>query len=422
MAIAIQAWWLQHLLKKKQNPHRHQSLGLGVIFIVSIFLSSVSPFLLKPAVGQINNTPVTPSQPAPSSFGQQLMQQVLQCIQGKTPKQQQVNQTALQETAMQCILQEVMLAPNGRLRPDASDRMSALLKASGVSLPQRIGKGQANIQLDFVANNPIFSVPVRIGRQTKSFLLDTGSSHTVINAQTAKQLELESYPIPVSILKHKPVIGGNLSNVQTSAYFLPILGVNSATVSGLYGLGLPLESMPENIYGVLGLDFLSNFDVIINPQKQQMQLLAPSRPVAGAIPLVGNFGIMTAQVYINGKGPFNFIVDTGAYTMMLSKPLAQQLEIDNPKGEKTEMIMGFGGAEQVKKIQLAQVKLQQHEATQIDAVILENSSIFNVPGVQGIIGQNFLNRYQQHWRFGKQNALGFVESGSLVLTPLSKPL
>jgi hypothetical protein len=70
-----------------------------------------------------------------------------------------------------------------------------------------------------------------------------------------------------------------------------------------------------------------------------------------------------------------------------------------------------------KPTKLAQVSLQQHQSTNLDAVIL-GSSVLNVLGVDGIVGQNFLNQYQQHWRFGERNELGFPEEGSLVLSPL----
>jgi hypothetical protein len=66
------------------------------------------------------------------------------------------------------------------------------------------------------------------------------------------------------------------------------------------------------------------------------------------------------------------------------------------------------------------VSLQQHQANQIDGVILDNSNIFNLLGIEGIVGQSYLTKYQQRWHFGKRNALGFVDSGSLVLTPLMK--
>jgi predicted aspartyl protease len=313
-------------------------------------------------------------------------------------------------------LQVVTLAPNGKFRPDAFERLAAFMEAAGIKLPKPISQGQASVQLSFAGESSIFTIPVRIGRQTQTFILDTGNSQTIINTQIAQQLGLNSNPIPNGLLEYKPVIGNNLKGLEVNTHALPVLGVNSATVAGIHGLGLPTQALPKDISGVLGLDFLSNFDVVLNPKQKQLHLLPPSGPVADAIPLKGSFGILTAQVYINGQGPFTFAVDTGAYAMMVSQTVAQKLGIDDRHAQTAE-IFGFGGRETVKKIKLNKLQIQQHQANEIDAVIVEQSNILKLPGVEGIIGQNFLNRYQQHWRFGKPNALGVVESGSLVLQP-----
>lgn len=35
------------------------------------------------------------------------------------------------------------------------------------------------------------------------------------------------------------------------------------------------------------------------------------------------------------------------------------------------------------------------------------------------VGQNFLERYLQSWRFGDRNKLGFAEQDRLLLTPVN---
>jgi hypothetical protein len=47
-----------------------------------------------------------------------------------------------------------------------------------------------------------------------------------------------------------------------------------------------------------------------------------------------------------------------------------------------------------------------------------NNELLDLLGVDGIVWQNYLNQYQQHWRFGEPNSLGFPEAGSLTLKPL----
>ncbi|PLZ96586.1 hypothetical protein CEN50_18125 [Fischerella thermalis CCMEE 5268] len=391
MKIKCKAHWTRHLLKT------------SVIIITTTGLLSA----LKSTIAQV---------PA-NNLGQQLLQQTSQCIRSKLPDSPPSNLEALQTASMQCVLQVTMLAEDGSIRPDASDRITALVAATGVSLPQPVSQGQANIPLKLLPNTNVFTLPVQIGGQSKTFLLDTGASASIINSQTATQLNLQGTPIPNDFMKYV-VVGNDCSKVQASFHKLPPVAVNAAKVQGLLGISMSQNSIPVNTSGVLGLDFLTNFDVVINPKKLQLQLLPPSPPVTRAIPLQGKLGNMIAQAKINGQGPFNFLLDTGAETTVISKSLATKLKIDQTKLTKTE-VSEFCGTEKAQKIKLSQLNLSQHQATQIDAVILESDNIFKVLGIQGIIGQNFLNRYQQHWRFGKRNPLGYTESGSLVLTPLS---
>ncbi|MBD2430316.1 MULTISPECIES: retropepsin-like aspartic protease [Fischerella] len=392
MKIKCKANWTRHLLKK------------SVVIITTTGLLGG----LKSTIAQI---------PA-NNLGEQLLQQTSQCIKSKLPDTPPSNNLeALQTASMQCVLQVTMLAEDGSIRSDASDRITALVAATGVSLPQPVSQGQAKIPLKLLPNTNVFTLPVQIGGLSKTFLLDTGASASIINSQTATQLNLQGTPIPNDFMKYV-VIGNDCSKVQASFHKLPPIAVNAAKVQGLFGIGMSQNSIPVNTSGVLGLDFFTNFDVVINPKKLQLQLLPPSTPVTGAIPLQGKLGNMIAQAKINGQGPFNFLLDTGAETTVISKSLATKLKIDQTKLTKTE-VSGFCGTEKAQKIKLSQLNLQQHQATQIDAVILESDNIFKVLGIQGIIGQNFLNRYQQHWRFGKRNPLGYTESGSLVLTPLS---
>ncbi|MER3491667.1 MAG: hypothetical protein C4323_04630 [Mastigocladus sp. ERB_26_2] len=391
MKIKCKANWTRHLLKT------------SVVIITTTGLLSG----LKSTIAQV---------PA-NNLGQQLLQQPSQCIRSKLPDSPPSNLEALQTASMQCVLQVTMLAKDGSIRPGASDRITALVAATGVSLPQPVSQGQANIPLKLLPNTNVFTLPVQIGGLSKTFLLDTGASASIINSQTATQLNLQGTPIPNDFMKYV-VVGNDCSTVQASFHNLPPIAVNAAKVQGLFGIGMSQNSIPVNTSGVLGLDFLTNFDVVINPKKLQLQLLPPSPPVTGAIPLQGKLGNIIAQAKINGQGPFNFLLDTGAETTVISKSLATKLKIDQTKLTKTE-VSGFCGTEKAQKIKLSQLNLSQHQATQIDAVILESDNIFKVLGIQGIIGQNFLNRYQQHWRFGKRNPLGYTESGSLVLTPLS---
>lgn len=366
-------------------------------------------------------SPIQLTQTPPSNasqLGQELIQQLTECVQKKLSNNpQQPSLDRIQALAMQCTLRVVMLTPDGKVRPDANKRMTALIQATGIALPKSSSQGQASVTLKPLPNSRVFTVPVTIGGQSKTFLLDTGASNSILDQQIVQQLKLEGTPIPNDLLAYF-VVGSDCSQVNATLHSLPPLTVQSAQVEGLNGMGLPKTAIPGNSSGVLGLDFLKGFDLVVNPKSLKLQLLPPSRPIAGAIPLVGKLGVMTTQVKINGQGPFSFLLDTGADTMVLSERLASRLSLNSTTAKKVE-VRGFCGNESGKQTQLKRVSLQQHEVAQLDAVILENR-VLDLLGVEGIVGQNFLTQYQQHWQFGPPNELGFPEKGSLELTPLTQ--
>lgn len=395
---------LRCLRKKIKNPYLGIAMAGGLL--TTVYLA-----WLQPATSQTK---------LDVNLGRELVSQIRECVQDKLANPSSTNTQAMHVVSMRCVFNVAVLEKDGKVRSDASNRVTALFSAMGVKPPKPNSQGSAsNIGLRYLPRSRVFTVPVSIGNKTSNFLLDTGASASVISTKTAEQLRLMGVPIPGDVLKYMGV-GNNCSKLKANSHSLPVIAVSSAQVSGLNGLGVSPNSIPGKTSGILGLDFLSNFDVVVNPKTQRLQLLQPSQPVESAIPLQGKLGAVTAQVKINGQGPYTFMLDTGADVMVLSQPLAQKLGINNSKAKQT-YVQGLCGTEKAKEVKLNQVSLQQHQVNKVDAVVLNNNSIFHMLGVEGIIGQNFLTRYQQHWRFGERSPLGYPEKGSLTLTPVASP-
>ncbi|MEY3869903.1 MAG: hypothetical protein RLZZ338_3794 [Cyanobacteriota bacterium] len=356
----------------------------------------------------------TPKRLAPVS--QEMMQEITDCVIKKVANPQKPTPEELQSSAMECVIRVVILDKNGKIRPDANQRMTTLIKSTGISLPKTQSQGESTLKLEPLTKSNLFTIPVKIGETHQKFILDTGASNSIIDSKIAEALGLKGNRIPSDILAYF-VVGNNCSQVTATVHSLPPLSVNQAQVKGMNGMGLPKTSIPGEASGVLGLDFLKNFDVIINPQTLELKLLPPKPIVSGGIPLKGTLGVMTTEVKINGVGPFKFLLDTGADSMVLSNRLLGKLSLNTAQAKNID-VKGFCGNEPGKQITLDRVTLGQNEVKKLDSVILENKTL-DILGVDGIIGQNFLNHYQQHWQFGPANELGFPETGSLTLTPLT---
>ncbi len=350
-----------------------------------------------------------------------LLIQVQQCIQKETT---QKSVAATQDIATRCVMSVVMLNPDGTVRTDASDRMTTLLKATGATLPKAIVQGQANIALQGLTAQGIFTVPVQIKNQTLSFILDSGASNSILDTQIAGRLGLTGQPVPSDFLGYLAV-GQQFAKQKMMLYRLPPLKVGEAQVSQLFGIGLSTTMLPFKTAGILGLDFLGRFDMVLNPQRRSLQLIKPSRPVASGIALEGRLGVMTTpKVYVNGKGPYRFLVDTGASVTSLSERLAEQLSLKT-QVDPSLRVAGLGGKTMARRSQLERLSLQTIQISKLNVLVV-NSPVFQTLGIEGIIGQDILNRYVQHWRFGPVGPLGTPETGSLNLTPyqingLSKP-
>jgi predicted aspartyl protease len=354
-----------------------------------------------------------PPNPNANTQGQALLQELIECVSLSVPTGTIPTLDELQVSSTKCVFQVVVLAPDGSIRADANERMIALIQATGVTLPKPITQGQAAIKLTPIPEQNLLSVSVILGDKPRRFLLDTGASNSIVDQQITQQLGLEGSPIPNELLTYM-VVGDNCADVSASLHEMPAMRVDQATAEGITGLGLPKTAIPGQASGVLGLDFISGFDMILNPQTLELQLLPPSPSTPDAIPLQGKMGIMTTQVSINGQGTYTFLLDTGADTMVISEALSQKLSLDPAEIQETE-VKGFCGIEKGKKTVLKQVQLQDYQVPNLDVVILE-SEVLKLLGVDGIVGQNFLNQFQQHWRFGPRNELGFPNEGSLVLT------
>jgi predicted aspartyl protease len=352
-----------------------------------------------------------------------LLQEVKECLQQQginkkdtAPSNPAEPTAAAQEITERCIFSVVMLNPNGSVRADATDRMANLMRQMGTQMPRPKGQGQAALTFTSQPGEALFRVPVSIQKQRFSFLLDTGASNSVIDHQTARKLGLQGKPASARLLSYLTV-GQQPSSQAPMIYSLPTLVLGRARVSQMVGIGLSTQVPPFKSDGILGLDFLSQFDVVIRPKQKRLSLLRSSAPVSNGIPLQGRLGVMTTPtIYINGKGPYTFLLDTGAAATTLSETLSQKLGLSLKQAGEVQ-VMGLGGKIVARWSRLDSLVIQNNRLMNKD-ILVANSQIFQTLGIDGVIGQDVLSQYDQHWRFGATGPLGVPERGSLELTPI----
>ena len=118
---------------------------------------------------------------------------------------------------------------------------------------------------------------------------------------------------------------------------------------------------------------------------------------------------MTAPIYINGQGPFFFVVDTGANQSVVSRELALQLGL--PQGQTVEL-HGVAGVETTPTVVAGVVKVGARTERDVQMPVLPQASI----GAPGIIGIDRLSKQRVTMDFHARQ-LVVEPSGSMELTP-----
>ncbi len=299
-------------------------------------------------------------------------------------------------------------------------QLNAIVQLKDLNFPPPRTQGQATIPLKLLEGSQVFTVELTLGNASGEFLVDTGASTTMISTPLVEQLGLEGESIPSEQLT-SAVAGDDCPDMSAMVYQLPTITVDQVRVEDLRGLEFKNTQIPDELAGILGMDVLRQFDLILNPQTQQLQLLPPSElpttEVQQAIPLESRLGVMLAELEINGQGPFIFMLDTGADTIFISPSLANTLQLDQAARQPIQVI-GFCGIEMAEYSRVQQVKLQHYQQNNLEVVILSSPSVLDLLEVDGILGQNFLNEYKQHWRFSSlDDSSNF--NGSLILSPVN---
>jgi len=106
--------------------------------------------------------------------------------------------------------------------------------------------------------------------------------------------------------------------------------------------------------------------------------------------LVGQ-ALFVASVEINGRGPFEFLVDTGAQTLSVDPALADQLQLHLEGDTGVTGVATYGRRAYT---HLEQVRIDTHVATGVVAVIEDLSQLRIANSrIQGILGEDFLMHF-----------------------------
>ena len=247
---------------------------------------------------------------------------------------------------------------------------------------------------------PLILLPVRVnGQGPFDFILDTGAGTSLLSTELAKQLD-------VKILGSKEghSAGGKVSVSLGKVDSLTLGETKLEGVEvGVVDLAHIGRAVGAKLDGDLGYNFLKHFRVTIDYRDFELRLEDPKRVESFARGAQMEVAIRLAapakplilvDVHANGRGPFQFAIDTGTSTTAITPDLARELRLEtSPVGAGTT-----GGA----PVDFSAGSLQSFQlgGAKIDNVAVVVADFFNMLSaavgakLDGIVGYNFLRNYK----------------------------
>src|SRR5438270_9928810 len=196
---------------------------------------------------------------------------------------------------------------------------------------------------------PLILLPVSVNeRGPFDFILDTGAGTSLISSELASELQVKKLGS-----KEGQGAAGKISVSLATVESLAVGDMQLKNVDvGIVDLGQIGAAVGVKIDGDIGYNFLKSFRVSLDYRDSVIRLDDPKRvePFAGnaktEVPIrLANPAkpLILVNVHINGRGPFEFAIDTGTSTSAITPELATELDLAT-----SEIPPMSGGGDQIR--------------------------------------------------------------------------
>jgi predicted aspartyl protease len=110
--------------------------------------------------------------------------------------------------------------------------------------------------------------------------------------------------------------------------------------------------------------------------------------------------LIVIPIMVNGKGPYEFLLDTGTNTTIIRTEFARQLGL---KPIDRMLLTTITGSEVVARSQLKSISVGSKSATNLEVLFSDLREIRSIgPEIDGVLGQNFLSQFNYLIDYRKQ--------------------
>jgi predicted aspartyl protease len=250
--------------------------------------------------------------------------------------------------------------------------------------------------------NPLILVPVYVeGKGPYEFILDTGAFRCLLSQELSAAIGIRPETAQPATGAGGPM---KLSSSHVASLAIGTAREDNVEVAITGELSRFGNSIQSKVDGVLGFNFLKDFCLTLDYKRNILRLARPShepREENGVSPATSmpfrlaasSKQLILLPVFVNGKGPFQFVLDTGASRTTLSFALARKLGIV-AIGDRS----GTGGGGQVRILSSTVNSFDVGGASVCDLAVgvgefLGPLSTAAETKLDGIIGDNFLSLF-----------------------------
>jgi predicted aspartyl protease len=247
---------------------------------------------------------------------------------------------------------------------------------------------------------PLILLPVTINDQGPfDFILDTGAGTSLLSTELAHRLRVK-------------IIGSKEGQSAGGKVAVSLARVDSVAVGetklaqldvGIVDLSHIGKTIGARIDGDLGYNFIKHFRITIDYRRCEIRFDDPKRvehfgnaPLTEVAMRLANPAkpLILVDVHANGRGPFQFAIDTGTSTSAITPELARALGVaSSPMGAGTTggaSVAVTGGT--LNSFQVGGARVDQMSVVVADFFAMLSEVVGSK--LDGIVGYNFLRQYK----------------------------
>ncbi|MEW6733965.1 MAG: aspartyl protease family protein [Acidobacteriota bacterium] len=259
-----------------------------------------------------------------------------------------------------------------------------------------------NTEVDFRlagGQQPLILLPTFVNKKGPyQFILDTGAGTSLLAPQLAENLG-----VAITETKEGTGAGGklkvSLGNVESLA--IGDAELNNVQVAITDDINRIATAIGAKVDGDIGYNYLKFFQLTIDYQTHILRLTADPvkqsssvrREIKFKLAKIGKPLIVVAAT-VNGKGPYQFAVDTGASTTVISLELAESLALQS---QAMPAMIGAGGTVQTSVSAIESLTIGDIEVNHLTVMISDFLSMLSqaiATKIDGIVGYNYLKAFR----------------------------